>query len=207
MSVLIDLGIAAFNSGRLEESKSHDEVALEIAFETGNTRVVGIVSGNLAEYFRERGDLESAADYLTKALTALRGAGDVQTEASFGAALAFVEFRRGRIEKAEELLRESVALSQVTSDTRAIAHDLVLAAAIVVAMGRPRVATSLLGTASALQKETKLTLDAGELRLQDETLREVRIQLDASAFDEVWAAGEAMATDEAVGYMLDHLRT
>jgi len=206
MSVLIDLGIASFNAGRLEESRSHYEAALELALETGDTRVAGIVYGNLAEYFRERGDLDRAAEHLARAVSAVRDARDDQAEATFAASLAFIEFRRGRVDKAAELLRASVTLSQVTSDTRAIAHDLVIAAAIVVAKGHVRAAASLLAGASGLQEGTSLILDAGERRLQDETLAEIRTALDASEFDKAWASGRAMTPEEAVEYALEELR-
>jgi predicted ATPase len=193
---LTDLGIAHGKEGQGERSRTYFEDALELARACGYSRGVGVGCINLGAALLADDELDTAGELFVEALDVMRDERDDQSVGSVLGNLSLVELRRGNLDVAAERLRESLELSCATDDRYNIAHSLVMAAALVAARGDLRAATRILGGTSTLLEEMDLALDMLEAALYDETLAELREQLNPDDFENAWKAGQQRDYEE-----------
>jgi predicted ATPase len=198
---LTDLGIASGKHGRLDDERAYFERALEHARQSGYTRGVGVNCINLGGSYLESDELDRAEEFLQQAVTILRELSDDQAAGNVLGALALVDLRRGRVESAKELLRESMVLSRRSDDRLVLAHTLVVAGAILGASGDGPAAAAVLGGTAALQEEMDLALDHVEARLYEETLAQMR-ERGGETFELAFEEGRRRAYEETLDLAL-----
>jgi non-specific serine/threonine protein kinase len=110
--------------------------------------------------------------------------------------------RRGDFQRAEVIYRETLALVVAMGDRRrtlACLEGLAAAASALGAFGR---AAHLFGAADALREAAGVTLPPPHRAIREPRVAAARAALRPEVFETAWAAGRAMALDEAVQYAL-----
>ncbi len=112
--------------------------------------------------------------------------------------LGAVEIERGRIELAQPLLLEALALSTGVNDKEDMAWCLIALAAVGARAGKAEDATVVLGFADAFLDRIGATIKPAERLLYDRTLTRLRAALDGPELDALLVAGRVMEDGEAL---------
>src|SRR5204862_4919650 len=113
--------------------------------------------------------------------------------------LGIAELVEGRLDRADELLRESLEHSESIGSQFGTFNALVGLGAVAAAQGAGARAARLLGAAQALREQAGAgTLEVLEARLHDDALRRIADGLDEEELRAAWAEGRGLALEEAV---------
>jgi predicted ATPase/DNA-binding SARP family transcriptional activator len=181
-------GLAAHDTGRLDEAAALHEESLELRRRLGESSRVAASLNNLANVARSRGDAEQALRYLEDALALFRQVGDTRGVGVACSGLGNMELRRGDLVRAGSLLRESLSVVSGLGDKQLVAWDLALLAELAERRGDVDIAAHLQGAAAAIEESLGRPNPAATFRDTE---------------PEAWSAGFEMSTEAAVAFALD----
>jgi len=154
------------------------EEALTILRRLGDQRSVASVLGNLGNLARQQGQPEQALLLYTEALTLLLQLDDQREAAITRQELGALARQQGQLEEAQQLLTESLATTRQIKDRQNVAHALKELGLLMQQQGQLEQALHTL-----LSAEVGLALvNSPDTSSVDEILRQVRTQMDESAF-------------------------
>ena len=120
------------------------------------------------------------------------------------ASLAWLALKEGRARDALPLLSQSLIIRRDIGERGEIAVGLCSAAHALTALGRAETATSLIGCFDSLRAE----VGSGEMwviRMNAETVTNVRAQIDDAAFTRAWERGRSLTLEDAAALALESL--
>ena len=152
-----------------------------------------------------RGDVGQALIWQEKALTIAESAGELVFRSYALWSIGVGWWRHGKIQRAEQLLRECLRLAQSIDDPRNGAACLEALAWIARAKHNPRRAVVLMAAAKKLGNWVGVSpaVLPDLVVFHDDCERRTRDALDTKEFDAAWRQGAAMDFDEAVAYTLE----
>jgi non-specific serine/threonine protein kinase len=120
--------------------------------------------------------------------------------------LAAIARDDGDHERAARLFGEGLLFSAEVGDGTNVAYYLEELAALSASEGRSEKAARLWGAAEAILEKIEVIAypHAADRSFNNRQLAAARAKLDEQAWEEAWAEGRAMTTEEAVGYALEH---
>ncbi len=149
-----------------------------------------------------RRDPERATALHEESLALSREAGDslaASLSLGMGALAALLRGEQGR---AQTLCEEGFRRAPQPGVTNVTAFLVQASAAVASAQGRPARAARLWGAAESLRESIGANLSPAEAHAHAPYLEAARTGLDAAAWEEAWAGGKAMSTEEATAYAL-----
>ena len=147
------------------------------------------------------GDLERCRRGHEEVLRDARAVGDWAIAASELEQLAHFARDEGRTNEALSMLGEALRMKCQLDMPNLIVESLCRFAAMLVAAGRPRIAARLLAADQSLRDEIRGGF-AWVAEVNDETLANLRSQLDEPTLTEILAEGRRLTSDEAVALAL-----
>jgi predicted ATPase/transcriptional regulator with XRE-family HTH domain len=178
------------------------EEALAVGYAAGDdVRVAGVLAF-LAKAAQQRGDLERAEQLFTESLAQWR-----KLKGEWGIAwclyeLASMALARDDTSRAEALYRESLELWSNLADHRSSVEPVEALAWVAGRRGESERAARLFGAAAAHRARLGLAFKPGEHGAHEQATLRVREALGEAAFARLWAEGEVMPLDRAIGYAL-----
>jgi len=116
--------------------------------------------------------------------------------------LAHILRRRGELDEALVIYKETVPRWLELGHLSAVAHEFECMAALAGARHQPERAACLLGAAQALRTRLNSEMEPHERADYEATQAGIRLQLDQAALQSAWSTGEAMGLEQAVAYAL-----
>ncbi len=116
--------------------------------------------------------------------------------------LAHLLRRRGELDEAQAIFKQTVPAWLELGNLGAVAHDFESLAALAIARGHLERAARLLGAAQALRTRSRAEMAPNEHPEYDAVLAELRSRLDTAALQDAWKTGEVMGLVQAVAYAL-----
>ena len=110
--------------------------------------------------------------------------------------------RRGELDEALVIYKETVPRWLELGHLSAVAHEFECLAVLAVARRQPERAACLLGAAQALRTRLHSEMEPHERPDYEATLASIRLQLDQAALQSTWNTGETMSLEQAVAYAL-----
>jgi len=196
------LGAAVNSEGDLTRAQQLFEESIRQFRELGDQHSALLATRNLAGTCASLGDRERARVLREDSLRLARETGNERIEASSLGALAAYAIDEGRVEDAASMLKESLRIHRELGDLLDTAVDLCRFANVLASEGRAATAARLLSSFEALGEEIG-TRRLGLAEMNQETLTNIRAQLEDAAFAEAWEHGRALTVDEAVALALD----
>jgi predicted ATPase len=178
--------------------------SLRLCRELGSEYHVPWITRTLAFAYAQSGDLERARELYEDGLRAAQRLGARAIEATLLASLAWLAVAGGRAREALPLLRKSLIIRREIDERSEIAVGLCSVAHALTALGRAETATSLIACFDSLRAE----VGSGEtwvIRMNAETLTNVRAQIDDATFTQAWERGRALTLEDAAELALDSL--
>ncbi|CAA9562458.1 MAG: hypothetical protein AVDCRST_MAG19-1927 [uncultured Thermomicrobiales bacterium] len=193
------LGAVTRAQGACDEAAPLFETALALFEEIGDSEWIALARNNLGILAYWQGDLARGAALLEDAVRLYRQAGD---RYAYGAAtvlsdLALVTCDRGDHGRAAALFAESLARWWEVGTKEGLADWLARVAVLAVAGGKPERAVRLLAAAEALREAIDYVFEQPELARHERAQAAARAEVGEAAFAAAWAAGGALAPDEA----------
>jgi ATP/maltotriose-dependent transcriptional regulator MalT len=199
------LVVAAIEEGDLERAQKLAEESLELFREAGEDEMVVAATRTLGFVHYSRGDLERARALHEANLQRARELGFKEPEAGTLGSLSIIAADQGRGEDAVLLARENVSVARDLGSLQVIAQSICRAADILVRFRRKADASARLLSCFEGLRERIGVGEAWVARMNEETLAEIRRQLDEPTFAEAWQQGRKLTTHEAVELALDEL--
>ena len=199
------LVVAAIEEGDLERAQQLAEESLELFREAGEDEMVVAATRTLGFVHYSRGDLKRARALHEANLQRARELGFKEPEAGTLGSLSIIAADQGRGEDAVLLARENVSLARDLGSLQVIAQSLCRAADILVRFRRKAAASARLLSCFEGLRERIGVSEAWVARMNEETLAEIRRQLDEPAFAEAWEQGCKLTAHEAVELALEEL--
>ncbi|MEX0630251.1 MAG: adenylate/guanylate cyclase domain-containing protein [Chloroflexota bacterium] len=178
--------------------------SLRLCRELGQEYHVPWITRTLAFATAQSGDLERARELYEDGLRAARRLGARAIEATLLASLAWLAVRDGRAHDALLLLRQSLVIRREIAERAEVAVGLCSVANALVTLGRFETAASLVACFDSLRAE----VGSGEtwvIRMNAETLKDVRAQIDDATFTKAWDRGLALTLEDATALALESL--
>jgi predicted ATPase/DNA-binding winged helix-turn-helix (wHTH) protein len=177
--------------------------ATDIFEELGDRSGAAWSINQLGDISREQHDFAAARELYQGALAAFREAGD-----AWGAARSLTDFgdvncEQGNHPAARQAYREALQIFLGLGHRRGIARALEGFACLAVAQGHPARALTLAAAAASLRRLISAPLPQAEQVKLDHALQAAWKSLNGPEGQRAWAAGSAMAPEEAVRYSLE----
>jgi len=198
------LAFVAYRRGDQPEAQALFEEQLALARESGDERQCAIALAGLALAVSGQGDDSTAQKLLEESVAIRRELGDKRAWAHGLSDLGLVLWRQGDNERAQALLEESLAILRAGGERRAVAVALPRLAAVLGAQGHVELAAQVFGAAEALREAVGTTLAPDQTADWDRSVGAVREALGEEAFEQAWAEGRGMTTEEAIACALVH---
>jgi tetratricopeptide (TPR) repeat protein len=148
------------------------------------------------------GDLLEARDLMGRRMELARELGSYGGVASEAANLSVVERQLGNLERAEELAREALDIARQREDEWLLPYVLSSLAAVAVERGEFERAATLIGAAETMMRAQGTEWPPDERPHYERTLARLDEAMEPAAFERVRAAGQSLATSDAVAYAL-----
>ncbi|MEI6706745.1 MAG: tetratricopeptide repeat protein [Methylococcales bacterium] len=148
-----DLAAAFMNVGDYAQAKVHYEQSLAIDEETGNTRGVAVVQGQLGTLAMAQGDLHEAEQRYQSALKMFSSLNESQSEATIWHQLGMVYQRAKSWKAAEHAYRESARIKEALGNTLDAASTWTNLATLTAVQGNTDAAEQWYCKAIAVQKQ------------------------------------------------------
>jgi predicted ATPase/DNA-binding CsgD family transcriptional regulator len=197
---LINLGNVALDLGEYERAVPFYQQSLELYRGAAHRWGIALALNNLGAALRGDGRSEEARALLEESLALRRELGDQYGVAETLENLARLALDRGDLRGAEALSRESLSLWRELGDRLSAPRLLEDLAAAAAAGGELERAARLWGAAERLRTELGVPRPVYHLRRQEPAM--ARDRLGEVVFAAAWAAGAAMADEEAIAYAL-----
>ncbi len=179
------------------------EEAIRAARASGNPWAIGMTLQNVARTRAVQGAWAEAWHGLDEAAHWFHQLRDRLFETGCRSEQGHVLRWQGRLAEAEAVYRVTLGLWRDLGQHGAVAHELECLAFLAGAQGAGARAARLLGAAEALREAGGYAMTPIERREYEPAVAQLRTQLDAADFAAAWAAGRALALDEAVAYALN----
>ncbi len=202
---LVNLGNAANSLGNFAQAAAPLERALALSRAMGMRVLESDVLGHLAMQAQYRGDYVTAQAQGEEALAIDREMGVRSHEAQKLLRLAEIGIVRGDAKGARARLVEALTLNRDLGSVAGIADALDLVATIAVGQGEHRHGAIFAGVADLLRTRSGNAVLPVDQPGHDACRSRCREALGPLACEEAFAAGRAMATDDAVGEALRFL--
>ena len=147
--------------------------------------------------YHDTGDLQRAREIHERNLQRARELGNPGIQATTLTVLGTILIEEGRAEDAFPLLEEGYRVHLDLGESLEVATDLSRFAAALAAMGEAEQAVELSSLSDALREELGARVPWVE-RLAEQTITDVRGQLDPARFEEAWERGRRLTPDDAV---------
>jgi predicted ATPase/class 3 adenylate cyclase len=196
------LGLIASYRGELQLGAAYLEESLALHRQAGSWFGVTRALNNLGAEAYHQGDLDRAAAYYAEALTLGRERGDRARVALELANLGDVARHRGEMSHAEALVCEALALDWERRDSFRCAEDLESLAGVAAAAGQGVRGASLLGVAAALRETLGVPQTALERADIEQAVGPARAEMGEEAWQAAYAAGQALAPEQAIAEAL-----
>jgi predicted ATPase/DNA-binding XRE family transcriptional regulator len=199
---LRELGFVAYERGDYERAVRLQERSLALAREFASTFSIAWSLRALADAARGQGDLGRARTLLTEGLTLARS-----TENAWGivralASLGSVACDAGDHARAWGLYEEGLELAWRTGLYHPVLLCLEGLARVSLAQGRMERAAWLIGVTAALREDKGWPLPPAKRAEHERTVTAIRRALGERAFEEAWAKGHALPSEEAIEHTL-----
>ncbi|HEU5299603.1 MAG TPA: tetratricopeptide repeat protein, partial [bacterium] len=191
-------GALAFRRGDLRGAQRAFADRLAFSRELGNAVAVTSSLGNLGVLAAEQEDYATAEACFAEAVHSAREAGDVLLIGGYLESLGNLYEAQGKYREAAVAYRQHLERARERGDLVGayLAED---AAGIAAATGQPVVAARLLGAAEARREDKRRPIFYASIRrLQERRIGMARGALGESEFAAAWAAGRAMAFEDAL---------
>jgi len=198
---LLNLGIEAHITGRVDQAQRHLERAQELFVAVGDRSGQARAVASRARIAREQGDLTRARQLAEESLGLFQAVGDL-----FGSAQQFANVGHVRLALADrpaaaEAFRQALVTWRSIGNTLDVAECLEGVAAVL-ANGQARRAAQLLGAAEALRETSGALVAAVDLSRYAALVTRVKGLLRDDTFAAAWRGGREMAIDEAMDLAL-----
>ncbi len=195
---LSNLGAILHAQGDLGTAAATLDECVRLSELLGDERLTALARNNRGDVALSQGDLETASDQFTRSLAYLRAANDVANLARCLYNLGAVAVEQGRLDDAELLLGESLDLSHRVNDSEDLAWCLIAFAGIAAVTERYAEGTMLLSCARSLLDRIGATMKPFEQGSFERTSSRLRSALGEAQFDQAFAAGAQLTTDDAL---------
>jgi predicted ATPase/class 3 adenylate cyclase len=193
---------AATELGDHSRSLEFFEESLRLFQDLGDVNYTLLASRQIAGYYHEMGDRESARAIHEADLMRARAIGSRETEEDILGTLAEYALEEGRIADALPMLVQSMGMSRELADPLEISLNLRRFGRALTLMGKAGLAARIFSASEALREEIGFRRSwFGEL--DEGTLAPIRAQLDQATFDEEWALGRKLTVDQAIALALE----
>jgi len=200
--VIGNLGYLALQEGHHAEARSLLEESLAERRELGDAQGVVSVLCNLGYLAFAEGDYPTSRRLLDESLALGRDVGDRYLTMLSLLRLARVARAQENYSTAATLDREAMTLVSGLGAKRAVAEWLEGMASTAVSSGAFERATRLLGAADALRSAIGAPIPARDVASNREQLALARAKVGDASFQDAWAAGRAMALEEAMHHAI-----
>jgi tetratricopeptide (TPR) repeat protein len=201
---MASLAVALGEGGDWVAARPLFEESLERFRDLGDEARVMWGTRSLAWAYAELGDLAGARPLYEEALRLARAAGNRLFESVVLGSLAWLALADGRVRESPALLSEALRLQVDLGDQVELGVNLCHAAQILAAVGRAETAARLIASFDALAEELGGSYP-WVTRMNEETLRDIRTQLEPAAFEAAREKGAKLASGGAVAVALDAL--
>jgi predicted ATPase/class 3 adenylate cyclase len=197
-SALNALGLAALQEGDAQRAAPLVAESLAVSRAIGDPWAIARALLSLAQTAYVQGEYSRAEALFEECLALMRQAGSTSHSAVALLYLGHAARAQGNFRRATALYQEGLALSQGLGDKLRVLRELEGLATAVAAEGRAERATRLLGTASSLRDLLGSARHPMDRAAVEAALEAVRAALGEEAFAAAWAAGRALALDDAI---------
>jgi predicted ATPase len=202
VNALTTLGAVALESGDHDGAADLFNQALELA-RSGDIRWwIGASLNNLGFLAYRTGDLERGGRLLDEGVARRRATGDPHGLASSLLNLGAVRFAQGDASEALVHYLESLRLLQRLGSAYLTAELLEDLSGVLVARGRPELATRVLSSAVAYRSEIEAPAHEWRQPALDRTMARLLESLGPDAYEAAWSAGSTLSIDRAVEEIL-----
>lgn len=197
-------GLIAVGQGRPQEGLSMMEQSAERRLEMEEKWPAAAMFGFSATVALGMEDRARARRLAERSLSLAREIGAREAVSVALPTLASIARAEGDHERARRLLGEGLIFSAEIGDGTNVAYYLEGLASIAASEDDPERAARLWGAAEALLEKIEVIAypHATDRSFNDQQLAAARAKLDEGKWEEAWAEGRAMTTEQAVGYAL-----
>lgn len=199
---LHNLGNVVFDLGDAAHAKALNEQSLTRFRAIGNRSGIALSLNVLGDVAQVQGDYLLARQRLEESLSLFEQLGDHLSVARVLDRLGHIAQLQMDLVRAHELHARALRLRQDIGSRFDVAISLELFACVAFTQAQPARAARLCGAADALRRVLKLTPTLSQRGDHTRTIATVRAQLTAETWALAWAAGGAMAGEEAIRYAL-----
>jgi predicted ATPase len=192
------LGIIFWKQGDFAAARSSLEESLAIKRELADKPGTSVTLNNLGVLALEQGDYAAARAYFQECLLIDRELKDEDAIATSLGNLGAVALDEGNNQEARSLLLESILLFQKVGDKLGIADSLEKLVGLAGQTGDFERAPVLGGAAEGLREEISAPLSPSERARYERYLAPARSQLDPAMWEERWAEGRGLSTEQAI---------
>ncbi len=197
-----NLGNPAQPRAEFAQAKKLLEESLSLFRDMGDLQGISSAAAKLGHLAYRQGEYSQAERLYTESLALTRQVGEKEGICNALIDLGRTLHRRGDTTQALARYRQALELATAMGARSLTAYGLESMASGVAAQGDPRQAAYLLGAAERLRETLGVVLTGGESLEHEETIHTVRAALGAEAFSAAWAAGEALAIEQATAAAL-----
>ncbi len=189
------LSWTADETGDLARARQLLERSLALSQALNNPGQSAYILHSMARLSHLEGDLARARELYNQVIDQQRRLGMI-TLRSVLADLGYLLIRAGDIDRATELLRESLSLYRGSGGAVSVAVEAF--GCLANAGNQPERSVRLLAAAETLRNGTEEKLDRHLLSDHERNMAFLRSQLDSNAFEAAWAEGAALTLEQAV---------
>jgi predicted ATPase/DNA-binding XRE family transcriptional regulator len=200
---LLGQGMVTVSLGDYPRATTLIEGAAPLLDAHGERHGVAWSLSSLGVILHLQGEHERAAALMRQSLVLFEELGDHYGSGLQASNLAGVALVQGDYGQARHLYRESLALLQRLTARRDFPRCLEGLAVVAMATRQPSRAARLFGAASGLREVIGTPVAMVDRVALDRTVAEAQAALGDRAFALAWAAGQAMALNEAIAYALE----
>jgi predicted ATPase/DNA-binding XRE family transcriptional regulator len=192
------LGSVALHREDFAVARAHHEAGLALLREVGDIDGVAALLGNLGHGALLRGDYAEAATRSAESLALYRQLGSSHGASFMLGNLGRAVLEQGEPARAGTLLREGLALGARIGNEWYITVSLGGLAAVASVEGNHALAVRLFGAVETLATSGEVSLPASDRRFNARYLALARSALDEKTVEAAWAAGLALALEDAI---------
>jgi predicted ATPase/DNA-binding CsgD family transcriptional regulator/transcriptional regulator with XRE-family HTH domain len=168
----------------------------------GHLDGIAVALNSLGSIAQEQGQYPQAIDYYHQCQLIWQRLGRPSASAGVLRRLGMLALRQGQLSCAAKHLGESLVLAQQMRRNMIIILSLAGLADLAGVRGQALLATRLCGMVAALRDTARYVMDPADQNNYERTVAMARAQLEATTFEEAWAAGRAMTLEQAVAEAL-----
>jgi predicted ATPase/class 3 adenylate cyclase len=197
-SILNILGDVTYARGDRERAMALVEEGLALKRAAGDTIGIGVCLNMLGTMALNLGDLDRAESCFSEALDLFRRADDPENVAVALLNLGNVDRDRGECERPAALYRDALTAFRDLGDLSGMAYTLEGLADLAVRHRHPAAAPRFFGAAEAIRETLDEPIPVEQREGYAAAVDMVRRALDEASFAAAWAAGRALAPEDAV---------